>query len=101
MVESNLKTEQAKIQRVKQFQVKIDKEQSSFKCKKIQEIEDELKKFDVKAFSQDPIEDKMPVKKVVISQDKMTSIDYSFLKGHFTGNFLFDNAKKIKIDEDA
>jgi len=35
-----------------------------------------------------------------ISQDKITSIEKSFLMGHFTGNLLFDNDKKVKIDQD-
>jgi len=66
-------------------------------------MQDELKKFaqlDLKVLSKDPIEVKMPEKNVVISKDKTTSIESSFLKGHFTGNVLFDNAKKVKIDTD-
>jgi len=35
-----------------------------------------------------------------ISKDKITTIDTSFLKGHFIGNVLFDNDKKIKVDSD-
>jgi len=48
MVESNLNNESTKIQRVKQFQVKIDKEQSSFKIKQIQEMQDDLKRLNLK-----------------------------------------------------
>lgn len=67
-------------------------------------MEDELKRFqEVLASESLAVQVQIPEKRSVVqTEDKITSkIDSSFLKGHFTGNVLFDNAKKVNVDQDA